>query len=892
MKQPRSICLACRFKLLAVQYGSTPRPAWQHSTRLSSTVVVPARPARDHDQAEPRDSLEHQLLTKSRPLEHELLPKSRPLKKSSPKWAGRHKDRALKDRGQASGAFDIFKTVVEGDSQDQDALSTSKSTSAAALQLFKDVATLEELLARPSTSTNECFQYFQNHIHPHISKARAQVPRVLRNRVGRVLMERVTRAKERDFDSRELPSVTNIGQTLLELNLFEPNAFASLITHLLAHICSISTEPREYTSIESYETAMARRDTLLYDLVGSWKVLNVSPHVLNRTGNAAKAVTEARLPQLSKKMMSTPHQGKSKAKLSIASLFPHYTPLSLRSSIPAAIATYVLLTDPINRTNRMFRAEIAVFVDAMTTVLLRNRPNRKSLPELFGPHATLQKYITERWSAVENQLEEQTKFQEVFGGGEDDQPSMANQINQMKRIHRQLGQANNTGNSRMLQRTWDEFWGLINAPSEKKEQVLRDNAELFNYFIRAYMGIRQPNRAIEIWNCMVSAGLQPTIKTWNSMIDGCKGAKNLVGLKNVWEKLVASGMKLDTAIWTTRISGLIELGDPKAGLLALEEMAKIWKQSQMADPTKPNPVAVKPTIEPVNAALAGLLRLDRASAANGLLTWAAKQGIEPDIYTFNTLLGPLVRKGLDSEVQAIFKMMKNQNVEANVATFTILLEGALDGIGEQTPAEQVQTIKNFLRAMRDADVTANMQLYAKIIHLLLQEGDRTGDAVNEVLAIIWGQELELTSHIYTMLADHYFTRDPPAPWAVTALIENRQLHENRDIDRVFWERVISGYCQVGDTARALQSFEKIDRSGGKITFSTLYDLLLVLSRSGETEAIHKVIEVAKKNIDQHPPGEQGGDAKSRFWKHRFWHLADRYGFLQDDLRAQFEYGNQ
>lgn len=878
MKQPRSICLACRFKLLAVKYGSTPRPAWQPSTRLSSTVAVPARPARDHDQAEPRDLLEHQLLTKSRPL-----------KKSPPKWAGRHKDRALKDKEQASGAFDIFKTVVEGDARDQEALLTSKSTSAATLQLYKDVATLEELLARPSTSTTECFQYFQSHIYPHISKARAQVPRILRNRVGRMLMERVTRDKERDFDSKELPSVTNIGQTLLELKLFEPNAFASLITHLLAHICSISTEPREYTSIESYETAMARRDTLLYDLVGSWKVLNVSPYVLTRTGNAAKAVAEARLPQLSKKMMSIPHRGKSKAKLSVASLFPHYNPPSLRSSVPAAIATHVLLTDPINRTNRIFRAEIAPFVDAMTTVLLRNRPNRKSLPELFGPHPTLQKYITERWSAVETQLEEQTEFQEVFGGGEDDsQPSMANQI---KRIHRQLGQAYNTRNSRMLQRTWDEFWGLINAP-EKKEQVLRDSAELFNYFIRAYMGIRQPNQAIEIWNCMVGVGLQPTIKTWNSMIDGCKGAKNLVGLKNVWEKLVASGMKLDTAIWTTRISGLIELGDPKAGLLALEEMSKMWKQSQRADPTKPNPVAVKPTIEPVNAALAGLLRLDRASAANGLLSWAAKQGIEPDIYTFNTLLGPLVRKGLDSEVQAIFKMMKNQNVEANVATFTILLEGALDGIGEQSPAEQIQTIKNFLRAMRAADVTANMQLFAKIMHLLLQEGDRTGDTVNEVLAIIWGQELELTSHIYTMLADHYFTRDPPKPWAVTALIENRKLHENRDIDRVFWERVISGYCQVGDTARALQSFEKIDRSGGKITFSTLFDLLLFLSRSGETDAIHKVIEVARKNIDQHPAGEQGGDAKSRFWKHRFWHLADKYGFLQDDLKAQFQYGNQ
>lgn len=71
-----------------------------------------------------------------------------------------------------------------------------------------------------------------------------------------------------------------------------------------------------------------------------------------------------------------------------------------------------------------------------------------------------------------------------------------------------------------------------------------------------------------------------------------------------------------------------------------------------------------------------------------------------------------------------------------------------------------------------------------------------------------------------------------------------QLHENRGFDREFWKRVIPGDCQLGDTARALHSFEKINRSGGKTTFSTLYDLLLVLSRSGEADATDKVIEVS------------------------------------------------
>ncbi len=46
------------------------------------------------------------------------------------------------------------------------------------------------------------------------------------------------------------------------------------------------------------------------------------------------------------------------------------------------------------------------------------------------------------------------------------------------------------------------------------------------------------------------------------MMDGCQRARNPHGFKMVWDKLVKAGLKLDTAIWTARISGLIALGEP------------------------------------------------------------------------------------------------------------------------------------------------------------------------------------------------------------------------------------------------------------------------------------------------------------------------------------------
>lgn len=801
-----------------------------------------------------------------------------PMPKPRQKRAQQPDPRQDKQRARkAAAALAVFKNVVEGKDGSQDG--PKPTDNLATIELYKSVATLEEMLSNPEISTAACFEYFNSDIYSRISRQHARIPRILRDRVGKMLISRVAREKASDFDAKGLPSVTLISQIFLELGLFEPDAWAKLTTALLEHICSVSASPEDYTTIESYETAMARRDTLLHDLVGSWKMFNVPPFVAARTGDGARAASMARLPSLDRRHMAD-NSRRGKPHLSVASLFPHYPPRSLRLTLPAAIATYTLLADPINRTNRIFRHEVGPFVDAMAAALLHNRPSREDLGTLYGQYPALLKYITERWSAVETQLDEQSKFEDSAGATEDAQ---GNQLT--RRLHRQLGQAWNTWNPKVLNRAWEEFWGTYATPSDAKIKQCRENPELFNYFIMAYMAMRQPGRAIEAWNCMTSIGIEPTVKTWNSMIDGCKRASNLLGLKNVWTKLIASNMKLDPAIWTARVSGLIELGSPEEGLAALEEMARLWKQNEKLPLDKRSPAAVKPSIEPVNAALAGLLRLQRLSsnAAGSLLGWAAKQGIEPDIYTFNTLLRPLLKQGLDTEVQNLLKTMQKENLQADVATFTILLEGALEDIGEQTPQEQVQTVSTFLRNMHDVGVTANMQLYAKLIYLLLQQGDRAEVPVKAVLAHIWGKGLELTSHIYTMLAEHYFTRTPPDTAAVTALIENRRLHDNKDIDRVFWERVIFGYCQVGDVARALQIFDKMAKSGSKISQSTLYELLLVLGRSGEMSSIARVVEFAKKAKDH--PDEQISGRNTRFWQHRLWHLAESYGFSREDFRA-------
>jgi hypothetical protein len=201
-----------------------------------------------------------------------------------------------------------------------------------------------------------------------------------------------------------------------------------------------------------------------------------------------------------------------------------------------------------------------------------------------------------------------------------------------------------------------------------------------------------------------------------------------------------------------------------------------------------------------------------------------------------------------------------------------------------------------------------MQTYAKILHLLLKWGDRVKEPVKAVLAHILGQGLELTSHIYTMLADHYFTRDPPDCGAVADLISNHKLHDNRSIDRVFWERVVSGYAQAGEHAQALEIFDRVFagrnvQEGTTITFSTLYDLLKPLVMAGDGPNAVRVVEAARKIGTAEGAGGSGGgkvrdtgaggtaDGK-RYWKHRFWHLAYEHGLMAEGLAERFRVANR
>ncbi|KAK3301966.1 uncharacterized protein B0T15DRAFT_287843 [Chaetomium strumarium] len=855
-----SVCLRCRVRLLIASQARARRGISSHC----GTAVA------ENDQRDGQVQDEGQV-SPATPMPRGPSGDAQP---TAPTQPPRHVPSS-----RQSSSLAMFQSIVKSQAE-APSMSGVQGPGTVGIELVTDVAKIQIMLEREGASIAAAYSYFEETVYPQIVKPGTVVPQIVKNQIAGVLLNPLALQKPQDFDLDRLPSVSRITEIMIALDVLKPSAWATLVIELVQHIYRQKTDPDAYSSVKDYENAMARRDALLRDLLGSWRVFceqrapaqgGFSPKPRGSDHLKAKAFRGDGKPQ------QRPHLQEA-----FGAMFPQYMLPTLTRPTFAAFATYKLLTDPVNR-SRSVKGEAAPFLQMMKGLIFQARPPRRNdFGAIFDTFPDLPRFMwpTRQGNNDGNAFMDSAS---VFGD-ESEQLTVT--------VHRQLGDAIKGRNLGLVNKAWQEFWGKAPVPDAGRIAELAKHPDMFDYFILAYTMMRRFREATGVWNSMERIGIKATIKTWNSMLQGCVKANNAPGIKTVWDKLIRSGAKLDIAIWTARIHGLFVCGEPQAGLRALDEMAKIWAARH--DPQYAA-MAVQPTVEPVNAALAGLLRLKRDGDATKVLSWAAKHGIDPDIYTFNTLLRPLVRRGDMKGIDEIFDTMRSINIRADVATFTVLLEGTLNHIGDLAPEQQVALVERVLSAMRSAGIEINMQTYAKILHLLLREGDRAGEPVKAVLGHIWRRGLELSSHIYTMLAEHYFSLDPPDAAAVTALIENRRLHENRGIDRVFWERVIKGYAQAGELQRALRIFDRVFVSGTTITLATLHELLKPLVAVGDVAAAERLVEAARKigRADGDATGVTGigGAEGRRFWRHRFWHLAYEAGLMGEQLAERFREAN-
>ncbi|KAI0118809.1 hypothetical protein GGR51DRAFT_133806 [Nemania sp. FL0031] len=868
MRGSKPVCLFCRLRV--AQATSKARAVqWQAQTaRLSTTTsrhdaadagrAVSAR-------ATTSESASDQSRSQSPPHPRRYL-YSRPHSRSNV----RIQQTKITGEQPSSRVDTLFQQIVQEQQGLQDTTGNEPTPGSAStdLALVRAIGQLEELM---DTSIVEAYLYFRTEIHPAAQRPGIHIPQAY-HRTKIALLEKLVAAKKADMFSEELPTVADIFRIYAEAGELKPKQWSILVGELVQ--CIVNIDPSaEKQSIAKYERLLSLREAMLADLVESWKVLSL-PRLAPTDEN--QLTNNFWFPRLDKFSLSK-FAAKGNFSGAFSVLFPQYPPTQLGPRVAMlAIATYTLMHDS-KRCSVDVRENASRFMSKVGYLITFVDFQGKDLgQELVSTFPGLEEYVMGLWPKIKAYLIQNPVDKD---GGSTEVHRISLPVDQFKKaagfdagwIGHRLSRTYGTRNSGALDALWEEFVGSEEISEERAAQI-RQHPALIDSFIKTRMMFNQPDKAIAVWNVLGKVGLKPSLRTWNLMLDGLRKAGNINGIKNIWAKLVKSGMQLDTAIWTTRIAGLIHCGDIEGGLHALEEMTRIWGKGT-------NKNAVKPTIEPVNAALFGLIRHQRPHAAEKLLAWARKNGIEPDVFTFNTMLRAVIRRG-DSgkEVEKLLATMQARGIRADEATFVIILDASFSKTKVRDPEDQANIVASVAAAMAKAGLELNMQTYGKMIYILLRSN--ATDAAMAVVNHLYNRNLELGTHIYTMLVEHCFDQDPPALDSVHLFVQRRRHVDFDDMDRIFYDRVVRGYSLVGETGAALDIHKHVTNSKGQVSISTLFELLRALIRQNKLAVAREMVNFEKKHFEARNPDPQ---MHPSYWGHRFWQVATAYNLLDSPL---------
>ncbi|GAP86453.1 putative pentatricopeptide repeat protein [Rosellinia necatrix] len=871
MRGSNPVCLLCRLQV-GKAIGKTRSVQWQtQPARISTTPrrhdgVAAGRAATD-ECASPETASDPSI---SPPYLRKILLDGHGRKSNVPA------SRTRMTREQPSTQVDaLFQQIIQEqeDLENAAGLASAHESPSVNLSLVKAIANLQDMIDG-NTPVADAYSYFQSEISPTIQTPGIHVPQAY-DKVKFAMLNKLATAKKNNIVSRELPAVADIYRIYAEAGELKPKQWVSVVGKLVTSIIKIDLSVETLPPVVR-ERQRVLREAMIADLVESWKVLSLPRPAIAQTGES-ELTDGFWFPRLDKFSLAK-FAKKGNFATAFSTLFPQYPRNQLGSPVAVlAIATFALMHDsqrcPVN-TRRKAARFVSKVADLIKYVNYNDKVLQRGIQTTFP---ALEPYIMGLWPKITAHLRQ--NYASDDGGSTETYKISLPSDNKSTTppfdadsIGRRLSRLHGVGNQRELDELWEEFVGSGETISAERAAQIRECAHIIDSFIKIRMTYNQPDKAIVTWNVLGKVGLKPSLRTWNLMLDGLRKAGNINGIKNIWAKLAKSGIQLDTAIWTTRIAGLVDCGDFEGGLHALEEMARLVENDTSG-------TAVPLTIEPINAALTGLIHRRQHGAAEKLLAWAGRKGIHPDTFTFNTMLRVLIRdKNRSKDVQNLFATMQAEGVQANEATFTIVLDASFSKEDTLSPKEQTRIVAEVASTMEAAGLELNMKTYGKMIYLLLYSNARA--AAMAVVHHLYSQNLELSPHIYTMLIENCFAQTPPALDSVHLIVQRRRHVDFDDMDHIFYERVIRGYAQANEARAALDVYKHVSSAGGIVALGALDDLLRALLRQNHLEGARELVNREKKRFESlHPDSEN----HTPYWNHQFWQLASSYKLLDSPL---------
>ncbi|TQS36239.1 hypothetical protein Golomagni_03317 [Golovinomyces magnicellulatus] len=742
--------------------------------------------------------------------------------------------------------------------------STSKPTSlshVSSLEPSEHVDALKKLITEGNSLKQAWIYYLENFGYCATQFTQSSSLKLVLSDLLKLIVE----SKRKDpFDSI-LPSITTIAGVLYRRNSLSGGALGDLVTVLLENI--------------SFICGRAIDDkNLIIDIVGAWVVASsISRNFMTHTSEDIKYLYE-----------------KNGIYFVFGLIIPNVSKIDITSVPLAAIAMFGILTNnPPPIQDRI--PEVTSLIETIAYIINVPGLDITSL-DSTNQSLALRSYVFKNWKELRDRARQILDSKRKLKGNQPTQrtwtidksesivssPNLQPRIREFSPIYHRLRTAVNLKNHTLVDELWSEVktWPVSKSENDivQSDQNGTFSAEICNHFINAYMKLQRPTTAIALWDQMKERGLNPTIKTWNIMMLGCKAVSDWRSSEKIWKMMLHAGLIPDTVSWSSRLHVLMDSKEIDMGIQVLDEMGHKWVEnaSRKYPKLKIDEILLKedvegvakPDISCVNIAVAGLLGQGKRSIANKIVEWSRKFGIKPDTTTYNTFLRFFIRNGKNQEAMSLLGRMGKAGIEADVVTFTIILDQVLRFPGQYSPEELKERVEGIFLDMEKANIRPNLPVYGRIIHQLVRDLDPNNTpTVEAVLQRMTNQGIQPSVHIYTSLVEFCLLQTPPNLEVARIVIDKTT--KIIGLDRVFWDRTIECYSQIGETKIALNLIGELSTEKTRVGWSALRHVLKALYAQKEWHLARSLVRDIKNSAcsSDYRSGTQG--------EVMFWQLAAR-----------------
>jgi pentatricopeptide repeat protein len=465
--------------------------------------------------------------------------------------------------------------------------------------------------------------------------------------------------------------------------------------------------------------------------------------------------------------------------------------------------------------------------------------------------------------------------------------------------------------SRQATGSLNHAWKEVNK-AFKTDGKIAIPPRVYNAFLSGYLILNQSQGSVEVWNHMIAHGIKPDVQSWVALLEGCQKARDLEGFNTMWARMLSTGIEPDIYAWTARVHGLFHLRQIDLGLAALDDMGRRWLSAEAAisqpqskfgkgtrtnnspSSTKTINKHTKPTVEVINAAITALVQLKKGAMMRHekridyiqkLLGWARNFDIKPDAITYNSLIKLYLRASDYSTAFKVLHQMEKDGIEADMATHTMLVNMAFDSgsFNELNAVQQTEKIIRLLNDIEAGGLKLNDYVYSTAIDRFLKQYSNH-DAVRQIVEHMHQRNMTPSAHAYTSLITHYFQQNPPSIVAIDSLVHQFFTSHKTSTDGVLFDRIIEGYASHGEVGKMMSVLTRMSRIGTLPGWNTLIHVVEALVRNGDYDRARTIV----RDIDRSQGLAEKGIIGNTSNEKRFYDVVRNLGIdFQDDRMGDY-----